>query len=49
VDDALLVAAAFAHLEPASPARGEVLRFAARLVDTVPAKKKGAGPGGPTP
>jgi tRNA A-37 threonylcarbamoyl transferase component Bud32 len=49
VDEALLVAAAFAHLEPASPARGEVLRFAARLVDTVPAKQKGAGPGGPTP
>jgi hypothetical protein len=49
VDDALLVAAAFAYLEPASPARGEVLRFAARLVETAPATKKGAGPGGPTP
>ena len=49
VDDALLVAAAFAHLEPGSPARGEVLRLAARLVESAPAKKKGAGPGGPTP
>jgi tRNA A-37 threonylcarbamoyl transferase component Bud32 len=49
VDDALLVATAFAHLEPASPARGDVLRFAARLVETVPDKEKGAGPGGPTP
>jgi hypothetical protein len=49
VDDALLVAAGFAQLEPASPARGEVLRFAARLVETAPVKKKGAGPGGPTP
>jgi len=49
VDDALLVATAFAHLEPASPARGEVLRFAARLVEIAPATKKGAGPDGPTP
>ena len=49
VDDALLLATAFAHLEPASPARGEVLRLAARLVEAAPAKKKGAGPGGPTP
>ena len=49
VDDALLVAAAFVHLEPASPARGEVLRLAARLVETAAGKKKGAGPGGPTP
>jgi tRNA A-37 threonylcarbamoyl transferase component Bud32 len=48
-DDALLVAAAFARLEPASPARGEVLRIAARLADAEPGKKKGAGPGGPTP
>ena len=49
VDDALLVAAGFAHLEPASPVRGDVLRLAARLVESAPAKKKGAGPGGPTP
>jgi serine/threonine protein kinase len=49
VDDALLVAAAFARLEPSSPARGEVLRLAARLVDADPGKQKGAGPGGPTP
>jgi serine/threonine protein kinase len=49
VDDALLVAAAFARLEPTSPARGEVLRLAARLADADPTKKKGAGPGGPTP
>jgi tRNA A-37 threonylcarbamoyl transferase component Bud32 len=49
IDDALLVATAFAHMQPSSPARGEVLRFAARLVDTQPAKEKGAGPGGPTP
>ena len=49
VDDALLVAAAFAHLEPASPARGEVLRLAARLVERAPERKKGAGPAGPTP
>ena len=48
-DDALLVAAAFARLEPSSPARGEVLRLAAQLVEAAPAKKKGAGPGGPTP
>ena len=49
IDDALLVATAFAHLEPTSPARGEVLRLAARLVESAPAKKKGAGPVGPTP
>ncbi len=49
IDDALLVATAFAHLEPASPARGEVLRLAARLVESSPATKQGAGPGGPTP
>jgi len=48
-DDALLVAAAFSRLEPSSPARGEVLRIAARLADADPTKKKGAGPGGPTP
>ena len=48
-DDALLVAAAFSRLEPSSPARGEVLRIAARLAEADPTKKKGAGPGGPTP
>ncbi len=49
VDDALLLAAAFAHLEPTSPARGEVLRLAGRLVESAPTNKQGAGPGGPTP
>jgi hypothetical protein len=49
VDDALLVATAFAHLEPDSPVRGEVLRLAARLVEAGPGRKKGADPGGPTP
>jgi hypothetical protein len=48
-DDALLVAAAFARLEPSSPARAEVLRLAERLAASDPTKKKGAGPGGPTP
>ena len=49
VDDALLLAAGFAHLEPSSPARAEVLRLAARLLESPPVKKKGASPGGPTP
>ena len=49
LDDALLVAAAFVHVEPASPARAEVLRLAARLVDGSRGKEKGAGPGRPTP
>ncbi len=49
VDDALLVATAFAHLEPDSPVRGDVLRLAARLVETGSGTKKGAGPAGPTP
>jgi hypothetical protein len=49
LDDALLVAAAFVHIEPASPARVEVLRLAARLVDGSRGKEKGAGPGRPTP
>jgi hypothetical protein len=49
IDDALLVATAFAHLEPGSPSRAEVLRVAARLAGIGPPKEKGAGPGGPTP
>ncbi len=49
VDDALLVAAAFARLEPSSPARGEVLRIAGQLLAADPGKQKGAGPGGPPP
>jgi len=49
VDGALLVAATFVHLEPASPARGDVLRLAARLVEASSANEKGAGPGRPTP
>ncbi|MGA8892429.1 MAG: serine/threonine-protein kinase [Anaeromyxobacteraceae bacterium] len=49
IDDALLLATAFAHLEPASPARPEVLRTAARLVGSAPGNEKGAGPRGPTP
>jgi serine/threonine-protein kinase len=49
VDDALLLATAFAHLEPASPGRPEIVRTAARLVEGAPGKGKGAGPGGPTP
>jgi tRNA A-37 threonylcarbamoyl transferase component Bud32 len=48
-DEALLVAAGFAHLAPDSPVRPEVLRIAGRLADAAPAKTKGAGPGGPTP
>jgi hypothetical protein len=49
IEDALLLATAFAHLEPASPGRPEILRAAARLVEAAPAKEKGAGPLGPTP
>jgi serine/threonine-protein kinase len=49
VEDALVVAAGFARLEPASPARGEVLRAAARLAESAGGKHEGAGPGGPTP
>ena len=48
-DGALLVAAAFVHLEPDSPARADVLRLAGRLVAESAAKEKGAGPGRPTP
>jgi serine/threonine-protein kinase len=48
-DHALLVAAAFLHLEPASPARAEVLRLAGRLVENSTGNEKGAGPGRPTP
>jgi len=48
-DDALLVAAAFVHVEPASPSRAEVLRLAGRLVEGSAGKEKGAGPGRPTP
>ena len=48
-DDALLVAAAFARLEPGSPARPDVLQFAARLAEGAPGKEKGADPVGPTP
>jgi tRNA A-37 threonylcarbamoyl transferase component Bud32 len=48
-DDALLVAAAFVHLEPASPSRAEVLRLAGRLVEGSTGNEKGAGPGRPTP
>jgi tRNA A-37 threonylcarbamoyl transferase component Bud32 len=48
-DDALLVAAAFAHLEPASPARAQVLRVAGRIVEGAAPNEKGAGPGRPTP
>jgi tRNA A-37 threonylcarbamoyl transferase component Bud32 len=48
-DEALLVAAAFVHLEPGSPARADVLRLAARLVQEPGGKEKGAGPGRPTP
>ncbi len=44
VDDALLVAGSFAHLEPGSPARAEVLRLAGRLVQEGGRKEKGAGP-----
>ena len=49
LDDALLVAAAFVHLEPASPSRAEVLRLAGRLVEGSTGNEKGAGPGRPTP
>ena len=48
-DEALLVAAGFAHLAPESPARTEVLHVARRLAEAAPAKTKGAGPRGPTP
>jgi len=48
-DDALLVAAAFVHVDPASPSRAEVLRLAGRLVEGSAGKEKGAGPGRPTP
>lgn len=53
--EALLVASAFARLEPGSPARPEVLRVAARLAGSGAGSgagagnEKGAGPGGPTP
>ena len=48
-DDALLVAAAFVHLEPSSPSRADVLRLAGRLVEDSAGNEKGAGPGRPTP
>jgi hypothetical protein len=48
-DEALLVAAAFVHLEPGSPARADVLRMAGRLVQEPAGNEKGAGPGRPTP
>jgi tRNA A-37 threonylcarbamoyl transferase component Bud32 len=48
-DAALLVAAAFVHLEPGSPARADVLRLAGRLVQESSGNEKGAGPGRPTP
>lgn len=48
-DDALLVAAAFVHVEPASPSRAEVLRLAGRLVEGSAGNEKGAGPERPTP
>ncbi len=48
-DEALLVAAAFVHLEPGSPARADVLRMAGRLVQESAGNEKGAGPGRPTP
>jgi hypothetical protein len=49
-DDALLVAAAFVHLEPGSPGRADVLALGARLVEGGgKEKEKGAGPGRPTP
>ncbi|HET8723452.1 MAG TPA: protein kinase [Anaeromyxobacteraceae bacterium] len=47
--DALLVAAAFARLEPASPERDAILRVAARLAASGSRTRQGAGPGGPTP
>jgi len=43
-DAALLLAVAFVNLEPASPARADVLRVAGRLVAESAAKQKGAGP-----